>query len=584
MVKPTTQSLTLALALTLTLLLQGVSMPVFAALTATVDKLKITEDEPIRYSLESDNMSLMGSPDFSPLEKDFVIVSRGQSRMMNFSNGQNNSTTTWNLILQPKRLGTLTIPSITFDKDASQPISVEILKANNNAGTPATSRVYIRSSISTEELWQNQEAILTLRIYSQADYADSPNLTPPAADNAIFKVLGKDEDEEQVVNGIRQRVITRRYVVSPTQAGTITIPGQVLTGYIEGEDPYGRSRLMRMTRPEPFRAISADMTLKVNPIPASWPADKPWLPAEKIELTESWSSDTTNITAGDSVTRTVKIRAQGSNSAQIPPLPTVQLDSVKTYPDQPVTEDTVNSRGPLGVRSESVAFVPTQAGDHKIPPINITWFNTRTQQVEVAHLAGQTITVLPGSAASVHAQPVVSPSVVTQTPAITAPAPIQTQAVEDSGSLLLWKIATGVFGVLWLGTLAAYLRNRRLTLQQPQVSSPRGNNASNDEQKAFKALIASCDTNNLFQIESSLKGWGRQFLGRSFYSAGEVIETLNTPTLSQEWALLQKSSYSENSQKHIDANKLAEALKLIRKKTVHTGTKTHALTLDAINP
>ena len=503
--------------------------------------------------------------------------------MINYSNGQNNSTTTWNLILQPKRLGKLTIPSVTFDKDASQPIAIEILKAENtHRSTPATSRVYIRSSISTEELWQNQEAILTLKIFSQADYADSPNLTPPEADNAIFKVLGKDKDEEQIVNGIRQRVITRRYIISPTQAGTITIPGQVLTGYIETEDPYGRSRLMRMTRPEPFRVMSADMTLKVNPIPASWPADKPWLPAENVDLTESWSSDTTRIATGDSVTRTVKIRAQGSNSAQIPPLPAVKLDGVKTYPDQPITDDTVNSHGPMGVRSESVAFVPTQAGDLTIPSISITWFNTRTQKVEVADLASQTITVLPGSAPTVQSQPALSQPLAPQAPAIATPNESQPIVVQDSESLFYWQVATGLFGLLWLATLVAYLRKRRHEPEAPQTSPPQVKGSADNELEAFNAVMAACSTNNISQIESTLKTWGALALGKMVYSAGEVVETLNDRGLSQEWASLQQAKYSQEKQQTMDARQFSVILKKIGKK--RNSKATEAVKLDAINP
>ena len=573
------------LAPALTLALAAVSAPVFAALTATVDKLELTEGEPIRYSLESDNMALMGSPDFSPLEKDFIIVSRGQSRMMNFTNGQNNSRTTWNLILQPKRLGALTIPPVTFDDEASQPISIEIKKADNtNQGTPATSKVYIRSSISTEELWQGQEAILTLKIYSQANYAESPNLTPPEADNAIFKVLGKDEDEEQVINGVRQRVITRRYLVSPTQAGTVTIPAQVLTGYIEGDDPYGRSRLMRMVRPEPFRAVSADMTLQVNPIPANWPANKPWLPAENIDLTETWSSDTTKIAAGDSVTRTVKIRAQGSNSAQIPPLPALNLSDVKAYPDQPVTEDNVSNRGPVGTRSESVALVPTQAGSLKIPAIHLTWFNTRTQKVEVARLEGQTITVLPGTTTQTQ-QPAISQPAVSQTAAVPQTPQSQPAVVQDSGALTFWKIATGVFGVLWLGTLAAFLQTRRRLSNTQKTASSKAKTVKgkSGEAEAFNTLIAACGANDLSRIESALKQWGEAALKKTFYSAGDVVNTFRHARLSQEWVALQQSQYSPSKQSAIDGKSFSEALKEARSKLKKKG-KAKAVELDSINP
>ncbi|WP_281646205.1 BatD family protein [Parendozoicomonas sp. Alg238-R29] len=576
MVKPSVLFLALATA----------SAPVLATLTATVDKLVLNEGEAIRYTLESDSFSVMGSPDFSPLEKNFIILSRGQnqSRVINFSGGKNTSTTTWKLILQPKKPGTLSIPSVSFNNDQSQPIRVEVKKGNSDGqGTATTSNVYIRSSISTEELWQNQEAILTLKIYSRADYAESPNLTPPEADNVSFKVFGKDEDEEQIINGVRHRVITRRYIISPTQAGTVTIPGQVLTGYIEGEDPYGRSRLMRMVRPEPFRAVAPDITLKINPIPANWPSNKPWLPAESMNISESWSSDTSKIAAGDSVTRTVKIRAQGSNSAQIPPLPPLQLPNVKTYPDQPVTEDNVGSRGPIGTRSESVALVPTQAGHLEIPAVNITWFNTKTQQIETARLEGQTITVLLGTAPLSGTQPVINQPGIAQ-PAAPAIKQIQSPTTEtkDGDSLIYWQIATGTFGLLWLGTLTALVR-RKKPPATAKSSTKRKTKSGSDEQKAFQHLLTACASNSISSVDSALKQWGQLLLKRPVYSSGEVIESLNSTKLSNLWMNIQQSRYSQSKVQSTNTDKLAQAFKAARKNYLKRSQKA-VVELDAINP
>src|SRR3546814_12093198 len=70
-----------------------------------------------------------------------------------------------------------------------------------------------------------------------------------------------------------------------------------------------------------MRVSSEQLRLTVNPKPASYPADVPWLPARSLSLSESWSPEPTHSQVGDSLTRSLTLEAEGLASAQLPPLP-----------------------------------------------------------------------------------------------------------------------------------------------------------------------------------------------------------------------------------------------------------------------
>ena len=567
------------------LILTLLSTAVLADLTATVDRNVVTDGEVVNYILRSDGQTFSSSPNLSPLEKDFNILNTRQSSQIRMINGRSESWVEWNIALLPKKVGAVTIPPIEHNGHTSNPITIDVRKAAATPqGAPASSPVYMRSSIGHQEVWQNQETILTLKIFVRAQFADSPNLTPPDTEGAIFKVLGEDQNQERIIDGIRYQVITRQYVVTPTHPGTLTIPGQVLTGSIMEEDPYGGRSLLRMTRSKPFRVTSPAMELTVKSVPANWPSGKPWLPAEDVSISESWSESLNELKAGDSITRTVMITARGSNSAQIPPLPTLDIAGMRSYPDQPRLDDKRDSKGAIGTRSESVAIVPTRRGEFSIPAIEVTWFNTRTAQVEVSRLEGQTIHIKTGVVEAEASRPVpvltpANPEKSSMPEAVSNSYPI---VAGNQRSLLYWQIATFVFGGLWLITFFAWLRKRpsRKVIHQGEDNLQQSDTS---EKIAFQTLLKDCADDNFSAVEISVLNWGRLFLSSpESYSASTIIEQMGNSELSEEWSRLQRHRYQKGSAAHLTTTQLGPLFEAIRRSS--NDLEKSSMSYTTINP
>ncbi len=544
------------------------STQVMAQLTASVNRTVVVEGEAIEYSLRSDGLSMGGSLDTSPLRSNFDILGTRQSNQIRMINGINESWLQWSITLMPKTTGELTIPSLNFKGETSNPITIEVRKASaQTQGAAASSPVYMRNSISDGSIWQGQEAILNLMVYTRGNinFADNPELSPPETDGAIFKMISNDQREERIIQGERYQVITVKYLVTPTRPGTLTIPAQTLLGAYVEDDPYGSSSMFRTMRPRPFRVSSPEMILKVNPVPASWPASQPWLPAEDVVISEQWSSNPAKLTAGDSITRTIKIDAKGSNSAQIPPLPALTLDGVNSYPDQAQTDDQRTPRGTVGIRTESTALVPTQAGTLALPAIEVHWFNTKTEKMEVSRLESQTLDVQPGAQGSIVTPPPANklPQQAPQPQGSFKPSEQPTTALpvkNDNSQRLYWQLATLFFALLWLATLIAWWK-KPSTVKASVTPNPNSNTKTNNADAAFQELITSCSQNNLHVTEQKLLHWGRLTFGNKIQSAEAVIQTLNHQPLNNHWQQLQSARYSaQKSGRTVVTKELAELM------------------------
>ena len=95
----------------------------FATISISVDRESIVVDESFQIIFESNES--VGQPDFSPLKKDFEILSTSQSSNTSVINEKIESKKRWVLDVIAKRDGKLTVPSVKFGKKKTQPALVE---------------------------------------------------------------------------------------------------------------------------------------------------------------------------------------------------------------------------------------------------------------------------------------------------------------------------------------------------------------------------------------------------------------------------------------------------------------------------
>lgn len=495
--------------LALGLLCGGVPFPVWAALQAYVDRNPVAEDESFTLTLES-NSDMDGSPDLSPLRRDFDVQGQGKSTSLNIINGSVSRKTQWQISLMAKHSGQLQIPSIRIGGEQTQPLSISVTPASQAQAAPGGGDLFLEVSVKPHTVYVQQQMIYTVRLYRAVNLANGSTLSEPTlpGGDAVVEKLGKDKDLETVRNGMRYDVIERSYAIYPQKSGDIDIAPLIFDGDIVqsggGGGFFGFDPFAQRTRHKRLRSQTEHITVK--PIPADFHSGQ-WLPARSLQLDQNWTPEPAKFMVGQAVTRTVAIMADGLTASQLPALKGAAISGLKKYPDQPALKDTQDSAGVTGLRTEKIAYIPSRAGNVTLPAIKIPWWNTVTDKMEVATLPARTFTVLPSSTDNNVSPPPV--------PEVAAPAPAKqptrvaklTPATPPPPTIDRWLWLAMLLGIGWLATVIVWWwRVHRADLQGESAR------AGKDESlhRLEKALEASCLANDAALTKGAVLAWARR--------------------------------------------------------------------------
>ena len=431
-----TKIILISLALILVLLL---STQVQAkTLTATIDRQQAEMGDILTLIVKTD-FQTFDSPDFSLLEDQFDLLGSQRSSQIQIVNGDYQAFSRWDVRLTPKQTGELRIPPLKVDAVASQAIKVNVSKGSNIQGEGRGSS-FFESSVNINTPYVQQEVIYTLRFFHLGNLVRG-NIRPPVFENAITQNLRQQYNYQKQIDGRLYEVYEWTWAFYPQKSGEMTIAKQRFDG-----------RIQLGVRMKQVRDETDTLTLNVKPKPSSYPTQANWLPAQKLQLTEDWQTPKT-LRVGDSITRTFNLQAMGLQASQLPNFELTPQPGFTSYPDQAKTRNhpqTDNQMTVIGQLSQSIAIVPTEAGTITLPEIRLPWWNTATNQQEIAVLPAKQFTVLPA---------VQTNSTVPETlPTPTVDVPRETLSSDDNMTSYYWLLLIGVLSFGWLITIIAYVR------------------------------------------------------------------------------------------------------------------------------
>lgn len=374
-----------------------------------------------------------GKPDFSVLQQQFEILNQQRSSSSSWVNGKSQHNQQWTLTLMAKQSGDLLIPPVAFGNDVSKPLKLTVTDKPSNLAN--NEDLFLEVQATPEKPFLQSQVIYSLRLYRRVQIAQA-SLSEPELKAAVIEKLGEDSNYTTQIKGVDYWVTERKYAIFPQQTGVLTIPALTLNAEVVSAQA-GRHSFFGQAITQNKRVSSKPVTLNVQAVPEAL-KQMAWLTAESLQLSEQWSDSQLQVKVGEPLTRTVTLLAKGSTVGQLPELSTqVAVDGVKTYPDQPQLQESKNSDGLTAIRQEKIAFIANKAGEYQLPAIDVAWFNTKTEQLETAHLPAVTIKALA----------VAEPEV---TQVIPAPATSQVVSVENQDQLRLWQAISGLLALGWL--------------------------------------------------------------------------------------------------------------------------------------
>ena len=426
----------------LLLLLCCWTLPAHAlGLVASVDRDQLSSGETVELTLQSSDVTLFGKPDLTPLDALFEVRGTRQVNQLNSLSDDNKGTTRWMITLQPRQTGTVIIPSLQVGDYHSQPITLTVTQSvvSDNELAP----VFIEASLDQPSVYVQAQALLTLRVYHSVALYDDSSLTTLHLDDAIVEQLGESRTYEKLINGVRHGVIERRYGIYPQRSGELIIPAQTFSAtQVDSQQATAPAPL----GPKPGKMVhvtSAEIPLTVLPKPESYPSNAPWLPARSLSLSETWNPEPDHTMVGDSLTRTLTLKAEGLSSAQLPPLPATDVNGLRRYPDLPQLSNQVTENGLIGSREEREALVPTRVGQIELPAVEVVWWNTHEDHLERTYLPARTLLAA------------ANPNQAVDTPVSGTPS-----ALNEESSLWLWQLSTLLLACTTLASLALWWRAR----------------------------------------------------------------------------------------------------------------------------
>ena len=471
--------------------------PVLAAqIEVTLDRNPVPINESFTLTFTA-NESPDDDPDFSPLQANFEVLNQSQSSQMSIVNGRATRHISWQLQVMAKKTGTLDIPSIAFGQDASRPFAVTVTHGAVTGKQGGEANILLEAEAEPKNPYVQAQVILTLRVLSRVAF--NGDLGQPEVSDAVVEKLDEDREYVTLREGVQFKVNERRFVLFPQKSGRLTIPSVNLTAQVGGSSfgPFYRPS----TRQQ--RLHSDPIDLEVRPIPAQFTGQH-WLPATNVELTEQWQPASLKVPGGEPVTRTLMIKAEGAGVGQLPEMNSMDLPvaDIRQYPDQPVSRESRTESGLVSQREQKTALIATRGGRYTLPAMEVPWWNTVTDQMEVARLPAHELTVsaVAGEAAAPAASPATPASVA---PDATDQALVTAEPPNATSDRWFWLAL--LCGLGWLLTGLAWWRSR--VSSENTESLPRENPAAESERQLIRALENACKANDPKAVRHAFDRW-----------------------------------------------------------------------------
>ncbi|PQJ71345.1 hypothetical protein BTO01_08675 [Vibrio jasicida] len=452
---------------------------VFAqSLQASVNKTQVAKNEVINLRIMADTELSSDAINFDTLKKDFFLGQPRYGRSSNNINGHKTVRTEWSISIAPMKQGVVTIPSFTAEGMRTEPIK---LRVTESQAEPNLDDLFsFDMSVDNHTLYPQQSATLRMQLAIKVDprRLDNPQIVPPSIDGMKIEPASDMKQGQRIIGGLEVTVVEQAFRITAEKPGSFSLNGPQLTGsYIYGDSLTGSTKIM------PIKTSVQQMPITVKPIPKDFKGN--WLPASALEMTQSWEDEQGNplsanavnsVKQGSSITRTIRVRARGTQAEYLPRIGIIYPSTLRVYPEQPQFE---TARDGTVTMTMKQVLIPTEAGDLTLPGYKLNWWDSNRDQARESKIAELNLKVEKSDTGLITLPESVLPTQPTQTASPTAP---------QGGVDTIWQTLTFVFAVLWLvsSAIAIGLWRKRKTPQSTEVMVSTHNASIRDIEDVIK--------------------------------------------------------------------------------------------------
>ena len=234
----------------------------------------------------------------------------------------------------------------------------------------------VRTTIDPPRVIVGQKATLHVLVLGP-NYMPAPPVVPDfQVRNAVTQPLGA-VNQVETHDGVTYAGVQYEFAIYPQESGAYAIADQQVTVTYAAEPPKSREVTILLPRLA-FEAFIPDAAQNLDP----------FIAASALTIEQAVKQSSQNLKVGDSVTRTVTIKAEGTPAMLLPPMTFAAIDGLAVYPGQPVVTDNLDRRtgSSTASRTDEATYMLQAAGEYTLPALDIAWWNVRDNKVEHARV------------------------------------------------------------------------------------------------------------------------------------------------------------------------------------------------------
>lgn len=267
-----------------------------------------------------------------------------------------------------------------------------------------TSDLFIRVSANKKRVHEQEPILLTYKVYTLVDLTQLSGKMPDLKGFHSQEVQLPQQKSFSVetINGKAYRTVTwSQYVMFPQMTGDLEIPSITFEGVVvqrnRSVDPFeaffnGGSGYVEVKK----KIVAPGLKVHVDPLPTR-PAGFSGAVGQNFSI--SAQIDKTETTTNDPIT--LRVIVSGAGNLKLIKQPVVEFPKDFDKYDAKVTDKTkLTTNGVEGSMVYEFMAVPRHAGKFEIPPIELTYYDTKANAYKTAKTDGFTIDVAKGEGSS----------------------------------------------------------------------------------------------------------------------------------------------------------------------------------------
>lgn len=303
--------------------------------------------------------------------------------------------------LQPNSIDReLVLVPVTVQGRNSQPFRVLIKALRSSAKTEnpiaqiPRQRLEMQHQVDFVEAYVGQSLLYELVIKYQG-FPFEPRLNPLQVTGAGVRPLHSGQEQGLNRGGVNWQEAKWQEVLH-LYADKVVIQPRLFAANFALTGPAAIKS--RIAEAEYLEAQAPALPIKVKPIPASWPADQPWLPALGVDLSVTLVGAPPELVLGQPWEVQLQLNVVGQQGRHLPQFSALESDLWQLEPLVTRTSTNLVSGLLVGSLQQTFLLTPKQLGSLTLPEVSLAWWEVKSEQYRLEQHSLGTVKVVAAKA------------------------------------------------------------------------------------------------------------------------------------------------------------------------------------------